>query len=326
MLTFCTLFDSNYLSRGLTLYYSLLRVCPDFRLIVFAFDDVCFDVLTKMELKNLFVIPLKDFENDKLLIVKPTRSRGEYCWTCTSWTILYVLENFEVESCTYLDADLFFFGDPKILLDEVPINKSILLTEHRYTRETKSLLLNGKYCVQFLMIKNDENGLKALRWWTNECIKWCYARYEDGKFGDQKYLEDWLTRFEGVYELENIGGGVAPWNVQQYKIINNIKSVRGIQKKTNKEFKLVFYHFHLLKFYSSSVYLGHYLLSKEVINIIYKSYIKSNLEIQSELLKSYNLLGCESLHQPRSLINFLRFLKRYLFGNLNQLNLKQFSK
>ena len=33
-------------------------------------------------------------------------------------------------------------------------------------------------------------GLKALKWWRDRCLEWCYARIEDGKFGDQFYIED----------------------------------------------------------------------------------------------------------------------------------------
>ena len=42
---YCTLFDSNYLDKGLVLYHSLCACEPDFRLYVFAFDERCREVL-----------------------------------------------------------------------------------------------------------------------------------------------------------------------------------------------------------------------------------------------------------------------------------------
>src|SRR5690606_18781443 len=105
-LNFCTLFDSNYLSRGLVMYDSLVTYCPEFHLYVFAFDQLALETLTQLNLPSLTVISLADFEDEELLKVKGERSRAEYCWTCTSSTIQYVLDHFEVENCTYLDADM----------------------------------------------------------------------------------------------------------------------------------------------------------------------------------------------------------------------------
>ncbi len=115
---FCTLFDSNYLTRGLALYHSLRANCDSFRLYAYCFDEEAHEILSKLALPDLIPIPLAEFENRELLAVKPGRSRGEYCWTCTSHIILHTLEHFGLDSVTYLDADLFFFADPTVLLDE----------------------------------------------------------------------------------------------------------------------------------------------------------------------------------------------------------------
>ena len=56
MLNFVTLFNSNYLSRGLVMYQSLLKHCPHFHLYVIAFDDITFDYLQKNPHKNLTAI------------------------------------------------------------------------------------------------------------------------------------------------------------------------------------------------------------------------------------------------------------------------------
>ena len=69
-----------------------------------------------MKLNKATIISLKEFEDEELLRIKPSRSIAEYCWTCTSSTILYVLEKYKVESCTYLDADLFFYSSPSPII------------------------------------------------------------------------------------------------------------------------------------------------------------------------------------------------------------------
>ena len=90
MYNYCTLFDSKYLSRGLAMYESLKKHSNNFHLYIFAFDDKSYEILNKLSLDKVSVISLKDFENEELLAVKPTRSKAEYCWTCTSSVIKFV--------------------------------------------------------------------------------------------------------------------------------------------------------------------------------------------------------------------------------------------
>ncbi len=274
MYNFCTLFDTNYFTRGLALYYSLEKNCKDFHLYIFAFNDKCYKILETLNLSQATIISLTEFEDEKLLKIKPSRSIAEYCWTSTSSTILYVLETYKVDSCTYLDADLFFYSSPKPIFEELG-EKSILITEHRYSPQYNKELKAGKYCVQFITFKNDDRGLKALHWWRERCLEWCYARYEDGKFGDQLYLNDWTERFEGVHVLRHLGGGLAAWNVQQYDFENKNNRLVGIEKNTGKEFDVIFYHFHYLRFFKNGqIELGRRALSNKVLNIFYKPYIQ----------------------------------------------------
>ncbi len=271
---FCTLFDSNYLSRGLTMYESLKNHCDNFHLYVFAFDDKTKEILDALNYHNITVITLKEFENAQLLSVKASRSVAEYCWTCTPSTILYVLNNFEVDNCTYIDADLYFYSSPKALFDEMG-DKSVLITEHRYTPKYDRSEIAGTYCVQFITFKKNEHGLTALNWWVNACLDWCYDRYEDGKFGDQKYLDDWTTRFEGVHVLEHLGGGLAPWNIQQYKVVSRSgDQIKMINKKDNHAFEAVFYHYHYVRYYENNIVdFGWFKLEKSIITNFYASYI-----------------------------------------------------
>ncbi len=289
MSNFCTLFDSNYLIRGLAMYLSLKKYCPDCHLYIFAFDDLALNILKKLNLDGTTLISLSEFEDEKLLNVKLARTTAEYCWTCTSSSILYAIEKYNLPSCTYLDADILFFDSPEILLNELN-DKSVLLTEHRYPPEHDKTNNSGKYCVQFITFKNDSDGMKALRWWREACLDWCYARPEDGKFGDQKYLDDWLTRFSGIHVLENLGGGVAPWNVLRYDFFIRNGLLYGRKINNHEEFKVIFFHFHHVKIYNifGKIKAKYFIrVNKSSENIFYREYQNALRQAYEEIKKIY---------------------------------------
>jgi len=302
------------------MYESLEMYCKDFHLYIFAFDEQSYQLLNKRNLKYATIISLDEFENEKLLSVKEGRTKGEYCWTSTSSTIKYCLDNYNLNSCTYLDADLYFFADPKVLLDEVK-DGSTLITEHRYTKKYDQSKSSGKYCVQFITFHNNSNSLKILNWWVDACIDWCYAKAEDGKFGDQKYLDNWKDAFSNVHELEHLGGGVAPWNVQQYNFYKKDGIRYGIDIKSKKEFDLIFFHFHDLKFLEDSkINLGLYSLNSNVLELIYKPYIihldKINSEYNKKIIKQNKIVKTNSLKYILKRVlddksSILRFVKRF---------------
>ncbi|KAB2926336.1 MAG: glycosyl transferase [Bacteroidetes bacterium] len=321
MLTFCTLFDRNYLARGLAMHESLLRVNDTARLFVFAFDDLTAEILERMDLPRLIVVRQREFENAGLLAVKPTRTAAEYCWTATPAIVLHVLERYGADHCTYIDADLFFFSDPAPLLRELGPS-SVLLSPHRYTPRYDLTRLSGRYCVQFNSFRNTPEGLTALRWWNERCLEWCYAREEDGKFGDQKYLDDWTVRFPGVHELRHLGGGVAPWNVQQYSFSEEGERIRGRERRSGTEFDLVFYHFHYLRFYRSGrVDLGDYRLDGPVLRVLYRRYLQkleSAVERLSGLKPGEDWYGRRE--EPAGWEGWSTMVKRRLKGQYNVLS------
>ena len=240
---FCTLHDYRYLTRGLALYESLRENVKQFQLFVYCIDDDTYEILRCLARPNLIPIRFSEIENDRLLSVKTTRSLAEYCWTATPFTLLHALEAYSLKDCTYLDADIYFFNDPKVLFDELGSN-SVGITPHWYSLAYDQSKLRGKYCVQFNYFKNDKDGLHVLNWWADKCIEWCSAIPEDGKFGDQKYLDQWIDKFCGVHEFSNRGGGVAPWNVQQYEVSNR-ETLELYDKNERGKFSLIYYHFHI---------------------------------------------------------------------------------
>jgi 2-polyprenyl-3-methyl-5-hydroxy-6-metoxy-1,4-benzoquinol methylase len=243
---FCTLFDINYLPRGLVLYRSLERYCTDFRLRVFCMDTETKEILNRLALPRLTAIGLDELEahDSELLAVKPTRTQVEYCWTATPAVCAYALETEpELEAITYLDADLMFFRDPEPIWHEFG-DDSVLIVPHRYAPQWQPHEeTSGTYNVEFMTFRRDERGLEALHWWRERCLEWCFFRFEDGKMGDQKYLDDWPERFAGVHVLEHPGGGLAPWNVDRYELARQNGSVLVDDRE------LVFYHYHSLRLY-----------------------------------------------------------------------------
>ncbi len=319
MNNFCTLFDSNYLSRGLALYRSLIQTGEDFRLYVFCFDDAVHAVLSRLNLDRIVLVRLADFESPELLHVKPSRTKQEYCWTCTSHTIRYALDTFSLPAVTYLDADLFFYDRPSVLLDEFNRSKaSVLITPHRYTRRYDLSWRSGIYCVQFITFRADERGLRALDWWRERCLEWCYARVENGKFGDQKYLDDWPARFPGVHVLQHLGG-VAPWNVQQYDIGNENGRLTGRERRTGRHFDVVFFHFHNIRFLTKGYLdLGDYYLLPSIKRTLFQPYVAALEQASHDIRKVDATIEPHGIRPPAaSALQFIlrlrrRWMKNYL--------------
>jgi hypothetical protein len=253
-------------------------------------DDFCADYLGKMRDPDLVVIRKNDFEDSELLHVKKQRTRAEYYWTCASSVLLYSLTKLGLTCCTYLDADLYFY-DAAQKLEARMGDASIGITPHSYAAEYDQSRIHGVYCVQYVTIRNNENGLSVLRWWRDKCLDWCFARVEAGKFGDQKYLDDWPERFQGVKVLDGPGVGLAPWNCKDYSLRPEAEGKWLVSDSSDStEGPLIFYHFHEMRFFTKNRIkrvAGGYDINENVLKNIYQPYIKELLEIAKKIAREY---------------------------------------
>ena len=223
MMNFCTLYDSNYISKGIALYLSIAKYTDDFTMYVMAMDRKCDEMLKEINFPHIVVECLDDNTTPELIEAKGNRSRAEFCWTCGSFVTLCFLTKYNLPDITYLDSDLMFFCSPQVIFDELATkNASVGLSPHFIPYNA-----TGKYCVQYCYFKNDKDGLAALTWWKDECLKWCYSQIEDGKYGDQMYLNHMPRLFDNVCDIENRGTGIAYWNEFNYKFTKDAVLYKG---------------------------------------------------------------------------------------------------
>lgn len=277
---FCTLFDSNYLTRGLVMLRSLKGHHHGAVVHVLCMDELAHELLQRMQLPDVHLLRLREVEDAELLRVKPTRSIAEYCWTLSSWLCAHLMQTRpEISRVIYLDADLMFFSDPGVLLHEAE-DASITIIEHRFQPWNQDLLSNGRFNVQWVAFRRDAEGLACLTRWRDQCLDWCFSRLEDGKMGDQKYLDDWPTDFRSVHVLQHLGAGVAPWNFTNHPIrVEDSRILIG-------DVPLVFYHFHQFQWLQgggADYMFSRYSNGHKPPEAVYQSYLQALCQALAEV-------------------------------------------
>ena len=259
---YVTLFDSLFVPQGLALHLSMERHVKDYKLWILCVDDQVHLTLSKLKLPNVELLQLSLLETPRLLSVKLARTKGEYCWTLTPFSVRFVFESDKsIERVTYLDADTWFRKSSAPIFEEFDHSgKHVLITDHAYDPEHDQSEKSGQFCVQFMTFTRG-GGELVRQWWEDRCIEWCYARLENGKFGDQKYLDDWPTRFKTyVHVLINKELVLAPWNAFRYPYSNSLV-----------------WHFHSLKLVQTkrglAVQLSDYPIPETTLKHVYLPYI-----------------------------------------------------
>lgn len=308
---YVTLFDSKFLPMGMALHASLMTHAQPFHLWILCMDRLVEDQLEQLSLPNVTLISLGEVETKELLDVKPGRTTAEYCWTLTSFTPQFVFDrDSSVHRVTYLDADLFFFDDPQILLDEfTQSGKHVLITDHNYAPEYDQSRKFGRFCVQFMTFRKSPEGLKVMKWWQDRCIEWCFSHVEDGKFGDQMYLDSWPTRFASeVHILSQQDRTLAPWNIAYVFDLNR------------SQVKPVFFHFHGFRVVSNNrmlFYRGYWIgPSVQWVYSEYADAVEAALSLIYQRWKSIPVL-------PERHTYFDRVL-RFIFSLLNRIQYRSF--
>ncbi len=265
---------SNYGAQGLAMHKSLLEHCGDFRMTWVCTDDWLIQNLFDLDPIHCTLVHIRQLEVciPGLKSCRSNRTEREWFWTLASQATWWALKTYRT-TVTYLDSDLYFFGNPQ------PLHFFIgdtAMFDHRFPDiDGKRNPQYGRalYNVGWNSFRYSKKGLKCARWWAEKTREKCsetmpaYPEWgiPPGRAGDQAYLEG-FNKLCDVEIIDNPRGNWAPYNVPA----------------TFDELP-IFYHFH--EWRSEDERTGYH-LSDEVIERIYKPYEAAVKEAAAELWQS----------------------------------------
>lgn len=305
---FCSLFDSGYLIKGIAMFRSLKANCPDCHIFILCMDSQTMDIIQSFGHDYVTCIPLEAVETPEILEAKKTRGKGEYCWTLSPCLPWYIFEHYShVDFITYLDADLLFFSSLDPLFDEIGVN-SIAIIEHRFASRLKEQEINGRFCVEWVSFRRDEEGLACLSRWRDQCIEWCFYRLEPGRMGDQKYLDEWPALYATCHILQHVGAGLAPWNFEAHQFSSTGDNSILVDGKP-----LIFYHFHQFQMLDNGLYdrlSAFYTQIKREPDPVYQTYE----DVLSSVLAEVRNLSpsFKAGLKPKANVKYRRLAQKYL--------------
>jgi hypothetical protein len=249
-------------------------------------DEITYTVAQKIFSNGVRLIRLSELEtsNPNLLIAKTNRNKMEYILTLTPFLMLEVAKYQTSGSLVvYLDADLFFFGAPQTVVEELSDN-DIGIIPHSYRSSlAKTLNKYGVFNVGWVAIRTSSPGMESLKWWASQCLEWCGDEPVDGKYADQGYLDQFPELFDGVKVLENKGFNLAPWNTSGLDILKDSDGRVTLGDHT----PLTFFHFHGLKRFGKWMVTSQLNYrspaSKPLVEHVYKPYLRALQEAERKL-------------------------------------------
>jgi len=148
----------------------------------------------------------------------------------------------DVDFVGYIDADCFFLDDISLMLREIPIDKDFAIHEHRFSKDRSEWLpRSGRFNVGIVVGRPAESFKKCIANWRLQVLERCDVDMNNGRCGDQTYLNDWPRLFPELHIFNNPGAGVAPWNLNNYVV-----SEHGGQVYVD-DWPVYFFHFHGLQ-------------------------------------------------------------------------------
>lgn len=224
-MNFCTVADKNYLTQGLTMYYSLKKHNPDFRMHWLALDYETFEAIKDHEIAAYQLSDVIDHIPDNDLTKK------ESIYALTPTFVHYLLDTQRIDELAHVDADIYFLNDWQIIRNEL-FKADVGIHEHRinYYKNT------GRFNVGFVYFRNNTNGRECAEFWK-KCTWDKHNPYweEYGTCHDQKYLELFEKHYDNVHIIQS--HHLAAWNFKNHTYYEGKVGYKGVIDKP------IFIHF-----------------------------------------------------------------------------------
>jgi hypothetical protein len=276
---YCTLTDIDYLPRLLTMHQSLLtHSSEDCTLWILVMDKASAGALMRLQLPEIRMIAIEELEETlELQELRTRRSWKNYCWAMSSQLTWFLLRS-GLDEITYLDADMFFFADPKPVFEWMG-ERSIGITPHRLIPEKRYLSANGEFNLGWLTLRHTPVGYYCSDLWAQQVRQ---RSAKNPRYFDQQYLDVWPFLYGEAVAILPKNVNVAPWNVGNWEVTAG-PAVDGMP--------IIVYHFHEFSDQGDGRFrLTNYALRDADREYIYKPYLKAYAEARDRLLQLEGLM------------------------------------
>jgi hypothetical protein len=233
-----------------------------------------------MQMQRLSKVNIIDIQDLSPDVKRQKRERpwNYYCFGLAPEVLAYVAMTTH-QQVTYLDADTYWFGDPKLAFDEMG-DKELAIVSHNFPpHDFERLSPNGLFNVSLVSVKNTPDARMVLTAWRDGVRNKC----DKESCGDQKYLDQFPSLLGNklhIFDGKRIGAG--PWNVYTYTMKPGPQVLCGIDYGSNYH-PMLYYHFHELKVDGLNTYLTGYPLTNENKEFIYVPYLRVYEYVQNHI-------------------------------------------
>lgn len=200
----------------------------------------------------------------------------ELCTAVKGIALEEIFNRYGAEKVFYFDPDMVVFSRFDELCRELD-DSSVLLTPHQ-TEPEKSVeaildnemasLTYGVFNLGFLAVRNDREGRRFSRWWSERLTDFCHDDLPRGLFTDQKWVNLAPCFFDNIRVLRSPAFNVATWNLTTRHASGSLEEGVSINGEP-----LGFYHFSGFDSGAQEVMLNKYGKDNPVLFELRKWYI-----------------------------------------------------